>query len=219
MAEKTDVRRKIRRLEQVKTWQLVVVLLMVGFVAATFLRLNNVGMIERRDAVHAAETSGDDEQLERRLYDLQRYVSSHMNTDPGKIALELKYQRDNEKQKEKFQEAAKSAGNSDVVSKVVAHCDAIGRQQGWRWTNSADPRYVACINDEWAKYPAASQSDLNYKPLPTAPYYHTFVSPLWSPDFAGWSVLVCLMITLIIIGRLVTLGVLHLLLKRHYRQF
>ena len=58
MADKRGTRRAIRRLEEIKTWQLVILLVMASFVSATFLRLNNIGMIERRDAVINADKEG-----------------------------------------------------------------------------------------------------------------------------------------------------------------
>ena len=45
MADKRAARRNLRRLERVKTWQLLILFVLVCFVAATFLRINNVGMI------------------------------------------------------------------------------------------------------------------------------------------------------------------------------
>ncbi len=215
MANKRNLRQAVRRFEKVKTWQLVVLLIMVGFIAATFLRLNNIGMIERREAVIVADQEGDRVQLERRLYDLQRYVSSHMNADPGRIALDHSYQRDNEQLKEQFAQASDTNPHGNVYRLAADVCDPIGRAQGWRWP---DPRYTNCINSELEKYPAASELQDQFKPLPTAPYYHTFVSPLWTPDFAGWSVVAFGLVTLVIIGRLVMLGVLKLLLARKYRR-
>ena len=53
--DKRKTKFRIKRLSQVKTWQLVILLIMAGFISATFLRLNNVGMIERREAVENAQ--------------------------------------------------------------------------------------------------------------------------------------------------------------------
>lgn len=214
MADKQSIRRKVKTVEKIKTWQLVVLLLMAGFVSATFLRLNNIGMIERRDAVIAADSDDDPGKLRNRLYDLQRYVSSHMNADPGKIALENTYQRDNDRLKEKF--ASEGGGNphGNVYRQVIDVCDPIAQSQGWRWP---DVRYTNCINDELSKYPAASQLQ-EFKPLRPDPYYHTFISPKWSPDFAGWSLVLCAVIVLVIIFRLVVLGILKLMLRSKYRK-
>lgn len=68
--------RGLKRLQQVKTWQLVLVLVLILFVTATFLRLNNIGMIQRRDAVLSADKQGNEDVLRNRLYDLQRMLHS-----------------------------------------------------------------------------------------------------------------------------------------------
>ena len=59
MADKGRIQKGIKDLQRVKTWQLVVLLVIVGFVAATFLRLNSIGMVQRRDAVITADEKGD----------------------------------------------------------------------------------------------------------------------------------------------------------------
>ena len=215
MAKKRDIRQTVRRIEKIKTWQLVVLLVMIGFIAATFLRLNNIGMIERREAVILADQQGDKQEIERRLYDLQRYVSTHMNASPGRIALDHSYQRDNDKIKQEFSQQSDNNPHGNVYKLAADVCDPIGQAQGWRWP---DPRYTACLDSELEKYPAASQLSNQFKPLPTEPYYHTFVSPLWSPDFAGWSVAAFGVVILVIVGRLAMLGVLRLLLARQYRR-
>ncbi len=219
MSDVRETKSRLRKLQQIKTWQLLILLVMVGFVAATFLRLNNVGMVQRREAVLAADESGDTVALEQRLYDLQRYVSSHMNADPGRIALEKSYERAYQAALKKFEQEVQNQASNDVVAKVRAVCDAAARAGGYgRVGTTADPRYVNCINEEWAKYPAASETSLAFSAPATEPYYHTFVPPLWSPDFAGWSVLICLLIVLVIVARLITLGILKLLIKWQYRR-
>lgn len=210
-----QLRRGIRRLERVKTWQLVVLLVMVGFVAATFLRLNNIGMIERRAAVEAADREGDRVNLEARLYDLQRYVSSHMNADPGRIALDQTYQRDNQRHKDDYAKRIAGRPESDVFQQAEAVCGPQARAQGWRWP---DIRYAQCMDAELAKHPAGVAVSQQFRPLPPEPYYQTFSSPLWSPDFAGWSVLLTGVIAGLIVLRLATSALLRLLLYRHYRR-
>ena len=188
---------------------------MVGFIMLTFLRLNNVGMVQRRDAVHAADEAGDTEALQRRLYDLQRYVSTHMNTDPGRVDLTKTYLRDNEALQKRYAEVTTTNPNGDIFVAAQAVCDPIGATQGWRWP---DLRYTNCITQELEKYPAAEDLLVEFRPLPTEPYYHSFASPLWSPDFAGWSVVVFILVSLGIIFRLVTLVGLNIALKYRYRK-
>lgn len=214
MTDKRNVRFKIRRLEQVKTWQLLILFVMFAFITATFLRLNNVGMVERREAVYTADKTDDSVGLASRLYDLQRFVSAHMNADPGRVALVKTYERDNERHKKAYQESTNSTANGDAFQKAEAVCGPIARSNGWRWP---DMRYTNCINQELEKIPGGQAVISEFKPLPVEPYYHTFTSPLWSPDFAGWSLIVTVIIGLIIIGRLVVLAILRFILRRRKR--
>ena len=218
--DKKKTKFRIKRLSQIKTWQLVILLIMSGFISATFLRLNNVGMVERRESVEHADKAGDMVNLQQRLYDLQRYVSTHMNADPGKIALDHTYKQMYDRKLKEFEEEIKNQSNNDTVSKVRAVCDARARQGGYgRATTQADPRYVSCINEEWEKYPAAKVANLQFEAPSTEPYYHTFVSPIWSADYAGWSLLVTIFIAMIIVMRLVVLGMLKLMLRQRNKLF
>ncbi|OYX43931.1 hypothetical protein B7Y94_00745 [Candidatus Saccharibacteria bacterium 32-49-12] len=209
MANTNPISARIKSLQQVKTWQLVIVLLLVSFVAATFLRINNIGMIERRAAVIAADEAGDEEALVNRLYDLQRYVSRHMNTDLGRgVYLEASYNR--ALQQWQSQQYGDSNPNGNIYLKAQQVCAP--------QFSSYSSAYLQCTTAELAKYPAATEpTDGNDKPRQEA-YIHSYVDPTWSPDFAGWSVLVAALVALLIVGRLISLAVLRLLLKRHYKQ-
>lgn len=208
MVDKRGVKRSIKQLQRVKTWQLIILLILTSFIAATFLRLNNIGMIERRNAVLAADEAGDSESTINRLYDLQRYVSAHMNTDLGKgIYLESSYNRD--KQALLDTASADSNPNGNIYKKAQEVC----APQFSRYSAA----YVACTTSELAKYPAASELSSAVK-LPQDLYLHVFVSPLWSPDFAGWSVLVWLVLALLIIIRFVSLIILRIILHHHYKN-
>ena len=214
MADKKRVKRSIKQLQRIKTWQLFILLLLTVLIAATFLRLNNIGMVERREAVLAADKAADSEALQNRLYDLQRYVSAHMNANPDRVALEGLYQRDSQKAKEAAQAAGTNNPNGNVYQKAADVCDPIGKAQGWRWP---DPRYIACVDTELSKYPAANGPTQSIQLPNVNMYYHSFVSPMWSPDFAGWSVVACIIIILMILARIASLIVLRALLKRHYQ--
>ncbi len=170
-------------------------------------------MIERRTAVIAADEAGNAAVTQQRLFALQRYVTSHMNTDPGRIAFIGQHQRDSQKLKD--QAASQGSSDGNVYQKAAAVCDPIARDEGWRWP---DPRYTQCIDTELSKYPAASGPVMSIKVPDVSMYYHTYVSPAWSPDFAGFSLLACVILVLMILVRLVSLFVLRLLLKHHYKS-
>lgn len=205
MADKQRVKKDIKNLQRIKTWQLVILLLLAMLVSATFLRLNNVGMLERRTAVHSADEHGDTEAIKNNLFALQRYAASHMNATTGIVALEGEYNR-------ALQKAVQSAQASDTSGEdVYAKADTICKQQYSGYSQG----YVLCYAAELDKYPAAQQPD--QVALPQADLYkHEFISPLWTPDYAGWSVVICLLITLVITVRLLSLTILKLLLRRHY---
>jgi hypothetical protein len=207
VADKRRVKQNIKRLQHVKTWQLLLLLIVFGFIAATFLRLNNIAMVQRRDAVLAADKSGEESVIQSRLYDLQRYASSHMNSATGPFYLEQQYKRD-------AQAAVDAAKNDDNPNgNINVKAEAVCKPQYTAWS----PAYVQCFADELAKYPPSPDPTQNVTLPDTSLYRFDFADPLWSPDFAGFSVLICIVIILMILVRLISLGILRLLLKRNYR--
>ena len=207
MADKRRVKKRIKQLQRVKTWQLLILFVLVAFIAATFLRLNNIGMSQRRAAVLAADKAGDTDAIQSRLYDLQRFASEHMNAGTEAFYLEGQYKRN----VQQLIEAAKDKGNPNGNINVKA--EAVCKPKFTVWSQA----YVQCFTDELAKYPPSSDPAQNVKLPSTGLYRYSFASPLWSPDFAGLFVLIALVILVMIALRLLGLLVLRLLLKRHYR--
>ena len=166
-------------------------------------------MVERRAAVIAADTAGNETNTIQKLYDLQQYVSAHMNTDLGKgVYLESTYQKDS--QNALNQASGDKNPNGNIYKKAQEVCVP-------RFSHYSTA-YLQCTTSELAKYPAASNL-IGAVKLPFASsYLHDYESPLWSPDFAGWSLVVCAVIVLMIFVRLVSLGILKLMLRHHYRR-
>lgn len=210
MAETRYIKRNVRRLQQIKTWQLLLLLLLVGFIAATFLRLNNIGMIQRRDAVLAADKVGDPTITQNRLYDLQRYVAAHMNADMGTIYLEQQYKRDGQKAIDGA--ASDTNPNGNVFKKAQEICAPKYANLG-----HYSQAYQQCVISELDSF-SPSGEPIEGIEMPKADQYRfSFVSPVWSPDFAGFSVLACLVIVFIIMARLIALAVLRLVIKMRHR--
>jgi len=208
VADKKRVKRSIKQLQRIRTWQLVILLILAGLVAATFLRLNNIGMVERRDAVLAADKAGNLEDVRSRLYDLQRYVSVHMNTTTGSVYLENQYKRDSQKI---VQDAGNVTNpNGNIYKKASEACDG-------HFTLYSQP-YFQCYLSELEKYPSAENVPTTVALPKTSLYRHDFLAPAWSPDFAGWAVIVCVVIGVMIIARIIGLLVLRALLRRHYQS-
>lgn len=166
-------------------------------------------MVERRAAVISADETGNEEVTIQRLYDLQQYVTSHMNTDLGQgVYLEASYQRDS--QKVLNAAADDSNPNGNIYKKAQEVCAP-------RFSHYSEA-YLACTTSELAKYPAANELIGAVKLPSQASYLHDYVSPIWSPDFAGWSVLVCVILALLIVARLIGVAILRVMLHRHYRS-
>jgi hypothetical protein len=205
VADRRQIKQGLSWLQRVRTWQLILLLIIVAVIAATFLRLNNIGMIERRTAVFSADKQGDQETIRARLFDLQRYSAGHMNADSGIIYLEAQYQRDT-------QAAIDAASARDGGNNINVLADQACKKQFGGYSQA----YVQCFAAELAKYPSGSNApDKAALPSPNL-YRHAFASPVWSPDFAGFSLLICGLIVVLIATRLLGLLLLRVLLRRHY---
>jgi hypothetical protein len=210
VADKRNIRKNLKRIETVKTWQLIILLILALFITATFLRLNNTGMISRRNAIQGIDKSGDVQDTASRIYDIQRYAASHMNADTGVFYLQGQYDRD-----VKAAVAAASgdsdSGDNSPQAKADAICNPNLQIHGYSLA------YQNCMLEQLDKQGQVVDPASITLPNP-ALYRYSFNSPLWSPDFAGWSVVVSLLLAVTIVVRAIAWIVLKLLLKRHYRQ-
>ena len=207
MSDRRQVRRSIQQLQKVKTWQLVLLLILMLFVAATFLRMNNTGMVQRRNAVAAADKVGNVPDTTARIYDLQRWSAAHMNADSGTFYLQEQYNRDAQRALSQSSDLSAASAQANADAEAVCHPQFNG------WSTA----YMQCFLAELAKHPSSEKLPEPKLPSP-ALYRYSFVSPLWSPDFAGWSIIGCLVIIIMIIGRIISLFVLRLMLRRHYQS-
>lgn len=198
--EDRKTRSLLKRIEKIRTWQLIVIFILLLAISATFLRLNNVGMVERRNAVISADESGDPEAIRLRLADLQTYVSRHMNTNlSGGVLLTVTMKRD--------QQSIVNTSNINVYKQADEKCRA----------NLAYSVYFSCMTNYLNSIPGGqvvSQSLFSADKVQLI-YTHNYISPVWSPDFAGWSILLALLVLILIIMRLVSVAYLHWILRRH----
>jgi len=178
-------------------------------VTATLLRLNNVGMIERRTAVLQADKAGSSDDIQNNLFALQRWSVAHMNASTGAFYLENSY---NQAVKKALKAAARD-GVTETTASVRAKIDATCHKQWSGYGVGYSQCYVAGLNKYLPAHSVASSALQLPNPLL---YRHDFASPLWSPDFAGWSVLICLLIAATILLRTISLLALKAMLRRHY---
>lgn len=145
------------------------------FVAA--YRQNNVIMLKLRDDVFKADKESGD--VETALRKLREHVYGHMNTDLTtqngiKPPIQLQYRYDRLVTAEKNRVADV---NSKVYTDAQTVCERINP------TSFSGGGRVACIQDYVSKHGAKEQ------PIPDVLYKFDFVSPRWSFDLAGWSLI------------------------------
>jgi hypothetical protein len=165
------------RFRQVKPWYFLGLTIVFGVISVAALYHNNKQMLTLRDAVFAADKSGQG--VQESLQSLQRYVTAHMNTnlaiDKGvypPIQLQYSYDR-----------LVKSAGdkvaqeNQTQYNDAVNHCPSSGEsyQQHLDQQNCV----VTYMSDK---------HNIRLQSIPSALYEFNFISPTWSPDLAGWSI-------------------------------
>jgi hypothetical protein len=200
----SSLTRAVQVVRSVRTWQLLVVLFFSVFLAATLLRLNNLGMIERREAVIATKAA---------LVELQHYVGAHMNTNlGGGVYLEQAYQADRAKALEAATDTTNP--NSQVYQQASVECQSrfVGGVASFR------NDYVRCVIDKVASL-QQGKDIADSAQLPRLDNYrYNFLSPLISFDAAGLTVLFCGAITGVIVVRLLTKLLLALVIRRRYRE-
>lgn len=213
LSNKAKYRRILKSIQVLKTWQLIILLLLGMITSATMLRLNNLGMAERRNAVIVADEKGDKERIRASIVELQDYVSNHMNTNLGSgFFLAKSYERDRDQALASANQTTNP--NSAVYQQASVECRS--RFQGGRESFQSD--YVQCVIEQVGALSPQTDVEKTLN-LPKADAYRVnFSAPIWTPDLAGVSVAFCVLITLVIIGRLLLVLVLRMLLKKHYRS-
>jgi hypothetical protein len=181
------------KIRVVRPWYFLIIATVVTAVCISALRANNEHMASLRQAVYTADQNNGD--LQAALQSLQAYVTSHMNTSLSSgpnavyppIQLKYTYQRllDSES-------AAAAQANSQLYTDAQSYC------QGQIPTGFSGRYRVPCIEQY------VESHDTTLPTIPTALYEFDFVSPQWSPDLAGWTMLAAIVSWLLFI---VTFGV------------
>lgn len=220
------LKKRVRGLKhiKVKTWILLLVLVPLLFIDATLLRQNHIKMTELRDAVMTADDENDDAKIAETLIELKEFVFSNIVVNvvedngeqrltfgTGPFYLEHQYLR--------AAEAALAAAeatlagdanpNGNVYGMAGDTCKALALANGWTWDNT---NFINCMMTEINKYPSAAEiQDTIIAALPSTELYrHNYASPIWTPSFVGWLILLTLIIIVVIIIRMIIWVVLRL---------
>lgn len=187
----SSIKKLLSHFSRVPYWVFLILFLLSASVSVYALRHNNTTMIKLREAVYAADKKGGD--VNGALNDLRQYVYSHMNTNLSsgdnaiKPPIQLKYTY--ERLQAKAQEQANST-NSSLYTEAENYCQA---QIPANLSFSGRAR-VPCVQDYVTTHGAKAQ------PIPAALYQFDFVSPTWSPDLAGWSLVVSVLLFLALVA-------------------
>lgn len=178
-----------RLLKRIKTWHMVALCVVLAILSLILLRVNNLNMIEYRDAVVVADESLDVDKVESAAESLKLFVAAHMNTDTGRIPLQNLY---NQAVSEAFGQV--NDVDSTIYAQATEDCKSVLAQRGYSG-------YSACVADSVG----TNESNFNQPELPNpALYYLSFASPMWSFDPAGVTVAATIVVFSAIILKLLT---------------
>jgi len=223
---KYEIKKSLKSLRQVKTWQLLIILVLLLFIYATLLRFDHIKMTDLKAAVTTADESGSDEEIATALSNLRDFAINHtviniterngtsnVTFGTGPIYLEHQYER---KASEALAAAEQQAStdenpNGNVFAKAMEVCKPLAIQNGWAWNSQG---YLDCMTGEIAKYPTTETIEDSFMAsLPsTALFRYDFASPIWTPTLSGLIAIICLILIFVIMIRAFLWCVLHLAL-------
>lgn len=188
----------------IKPRYFLIIFLVLATISVVALRSNNEHMLLLRNKVFAADKANGN--VQQALNNLQAYVVRHMNTnlDSGTGGvyppIQLKYTY-NRLMAAQSQQVAKT--NANLYTSAQLYC-----QKKVPVLFSGIYR-VPCIE----KY--VQQHGAQLQPIPSALYQFDFVSPTWSPDLAGFSLLLSLIALLLFIFSLISS---HYFKRKNYKS-
>ncbi len=176
--------------EKLRIWHFLILVVVSVPLSGWLLRQNNLKMIELRDQVISIdEETGDLAQIEPRIKELAEYVFGHMNTDAGQVALPGAYNTE----VERIRAAAEASGsaNSAIYGEAQRECED---------PFIPLPARAQCVQDYVVAHAAPGTDPVLELEFPDVSLFtYSFAAPLWSPDLAGFSVLVAALDSLILI--------------------
>lgn len=172
------------RLLSIHPLYLLIATIICGSVCLVALRHNNQRMEQLKQAVYTADKN--DGNVQQTLDNLQAYVTAHMNTNLSTgtgsvyppIQLEYTYLR-----LAQAQDASALSSNSGLYTAAQSYCQKLDP------IDFSGRNRVPCIEQYVTSHGAKLPK------IPAALYEFDFVSPSWSPDLAGWTLLLTLLLT------------------------
>lgn len=219
------IKRLLHKAHAIKTWQLLLVFVLALFLAATFLRFDHLKMNQLRENVIAADRAEDDTAIKESLSALRSFTFSHIIISAtedngvqsivlgsGPIYLEHQYLR---AANAALTAAAKTNGNhNNIYASAAATCKPRAIANGWAWNS---PGYLECMTSELAAR-QGNKAGPSAVTLPSTELYrYNYASPIWAPTIAGFTLVLCAILSVVIFIRFLiwcTLKVALIFLKK-----
>jgi hypothetical protein len=189
MVNKRHIHHVLVQLRKVSPWYFVIAIVISSVVSVASLRQNNVEALELRDKVLQVDKDNGD--VESALRELREYVYGHMNTQlaaPGGAypPVQLKYRYDRLVAAQKAQQPS----NATLATAAQNYCEA-------QIPNGRSLNRIDCIQNYILTHGTPATVS-----IPDSLYKFDFVPPIWSPDLAGFSLLVTAALVLAFIIRI-----------------
>lgn len=160
-----------------KLLPLIILTVILGVICLFAMRSNNEHMGKLRSAVYTSDKNNGDVTLA--LQNLQKYVTHHMNTSLSggssvypPIQLKYTYQRLLDQESDVI-----ANSNASLYTAAQTYCQATVP------TAFSGRTRVPCVEQY------IEEHDSQLPTIPTALYEFDFISPRWSPDLAGYSLI------------------------------
>ena len=174
------------RLRLIKPWYLLILVVVFGSLSVYALRQNNLTMKRLRSDVFTVDKSNGN--VNGALRNLQAYVTAHMNTNlstgPNSAYPPIQLQYTYERLQQSSDQAA-SAQNSSLYTDAENYCQQqipVGFSGRYR---------ISCVE----LY--VEDHGVKVQQIPASLYEFDFISPTWSPDLAGWSLVATIITTVV----------------------
>lgn len=188
MVDKDKVSYRLRQFRRIQPVYIASAFVTFGAVSVYALRNNNLRMVELKQQLYDADEAGTN--IQKPLQDLQQHVLHHMNTSLATESIYPPVQLKNTYDRLVASEKARvDAINGNLYTEAQNVCEAqvnavLGRDK------------IPCIEQYLQDHQAVQA-----QAVPDSLYKFDFVAPKWSPDFAGWSLVITVLIGVLFIVR------------------
>ena len=159
---------------KIKPYYLFILFVVAVTICIASLRENNQHMSLLRDKVFIADRTGNG--LTSSLYELRSYVNSHMNTSlsSGNTSIYPPIQLQHTYERLVIEQTNQEKNN--IYYNAQVYCQQLNS------ISISGKNRIPCIQEYIANHGQQS--------IPTGLFEFNFQSPSWSPDLAGWSLIV-----------------------------